>query len=302
MANPAYRAAWLAYTTPQAHRVLPMVVADRLIRTRAQRQVAASAGDRARLHMEYLLGRSSRAVESGALAEEHLFQTHRRAELRWRPWLTDRFAVEGLDRPDIHRWEGHGVLTSFMHHAQAEGVLRSFSRLGYHMHVPVLASLLEPTAARPFQQQIKLVRKSGNVPFAAGGSYEHMLQLLKDGQILSIAADLPGTTPVTFLGRQILVASGTARLALETGAPILPITSLKHGRFQRVRMETPLLPTDFTSVAELTQALFDAHAPAILAWPEAVELPLARSYAADPAERAYFDERHADLFPYRSGA
>ena len=269
-------AARTLYQQEATHRLLPMPLARQLV----SRQAAAAWADPddrrfAVLQMQYLLGESDRAGEAESLAPRYLFWSLLRAEYRWRPWLITRQRIDGLPLLQAARRKGRGIVLSTMHHGMRGGVAASFSNAGVPLHVIMAPELLNnPTPAQ--RQLARVVSRYAETFPAARGSYRHMVNLMHRGEVVSLSTDLPGSCPMTILGRRVQAASGAARLALETGAALVPVTTHQAGLLQTLRVHEPLDPADYTSVADLQQAIADHHEPALLAWPEAVEQPLRR--------------------------
>ena len=88
---------------------------------------------------------------------------------------------------------------------------------------------------------------------------DHMRDLLRGGELVALASDLAGSLEMTMLGRRVSAGSGAARLAAELEVPLVPV-----------------------------QAIADAHAPAILAWPEGLMEPLERWRAVAEEDVARF--------------
>jgi lauroyl/myristoyl acyltransferase len=126
------------------------------------------------------------------------------------------------------------------------------------------------------RQHLRLVSSGGNRLVGADVGAEGMLKLLKQGAVLGIAADVPGNTPVTFAGQTVLGTSGAARLALATGAPVVLVTFEVDGAGPYVQISEPLRPQDFDSAPALLAAILAGHERAVLAQPEAVDIPLSR--------------------------
>lgn len=246
----------------------------------------------ARLSMEYVLGASGVDVDLEAVARRWVHHTIRRDELTWRPWLTTRFDVERIGILRVLARERQGAIVNFVHHGQYAGIFGSLMRYGVHTHVAVLPSLLGDRGpgyeGLRRRQHIATVCTGGATVFPAKGGLDHMRELLLAGTFVGLATDVPGNTPLTMLGRRVSCGSGAARLALELGVPIVPITSWAASPLQVLRVEDPIDPARHESVADLQQAIADAHAPAILAWPEALMEPLDRWRAVDEADIARF--------------
>ena len=96
---------------------------------------------------------------------------------------------------------------------------------------------------------------------------------------VAIATDQPGHTPVRFLGHDLSLSSGAARIAQETNVPVAVVTAHPDpghpdgcGMFG---VAEPLSPDEFDS--RRGPARRDVRSPGerhILAWPEAREHPL----------------------------
>ena len=112
-----------------------------------------------------------------------------------------------------------------------------------------------------------VAENGGRMIPATGGGFKDALALLSDGGKLGLAADVPGSTPVRFFGKTARVRSGIARLALATGASVVPI----HGAFQRGRpvavLGTPITPRG--DVETLMGAIIAAVEAPLAGHPEA---------------------------------
>jgi lauroyl/myristoyl acyltransferase len=271
------------WATPGFHRAVPMPVAGRLARLRARAAWRVSVGVRAdaEAQMHFLLGRSSRAGEVTELAAEHVYENVMRNELHWRDWITTRMPVAGVE---VLRRPG-GALLNFFHHGPYGGIFGSLARHGVRVHVATHPIYLEaqPTdfAGLRHRQHLTTVSTGGTPTFNSVGSYGYMRDLLRRGEIVALATDLPGSTPMTFLGRRVRAASGAARLALETGAPIVPISGHPHGWGMRLSVQEPIDPRAFADVEALQGEIARRHEPAVLAWPQAVEWPMGRFRPAE---------------------
>jgi hypothetical protein len=70
-----------------------------------------------------------------------------------------------------------------------------------------------------------------------------------------MAVDVPGTLDVELAGRPARVRTGIARLALETGSPILPIVTLRRGWGLLGTIGEPIDPAGFDDPTTLTRHL-----------------------------------------------
>lgn len=235
--------------------------------------------DRALASMQLLLGETARAQEVDAVAREHLYESYRYEELIWRRGLTTALPVRHLQRLEDLVHAGSGVLVSLVHQSQFGAHAACLARHGLPLTVLVSPMLLGPQAATRrglLRSQLLATFATGpNVSvLPAADSYPELASLLRAGGTVALGCDVKGSTPVRFLGRTVYVASGTARLAMETGAPIVPVSVLPHGRLERLELQEPLDPARYNSYQELLQALFARHEAAVLSWPQAMERPL----------------------------
>ena len=88
-------------------------------------------------------------------------------------------------------------------------------------------------------------------------------------------------------GRRVSGGSGAARLALELDVPLIPVSAWQRGTLQTYEVGKPIEPSELGDLEGIQQAIADAHAPAIMAWPEGLMAPFERWRAveADDIER-----------------
>jgi len=197
--------------------------------------------------------------------------------------------VERLDVLREAHAQGRGVILSFIHHGQSGGTGASIGRHGIKLHGLVDGWYLTQTspswAGIRGRQHIATVGSRGvELLVAERGAYAKMRDLLGAGEILAIASDLPGTTSVTFMGRPVKAASGAARLALETGAPIVPVTAWRGRPVQTLRIEDPLPVDSSMDVPTVLGQILSFHEVAVRAWPEALERPAKRFELVRPED------------------
>jgi lauroyl/myristoyl acyltransferase len=281
-----------AYATPALHRLAPWPVAVAVVRARAARLwTVPQVREHARLSMGFVLGCSTSPENVEAAARRWIFETIKRDELTWRPWQTTRLPVEGLDVLRKLREAGRGAIVNFLHHGQYAGTFGSLARVGFPSQIAVLPSLIgtQPRSyeGRRRSQHIRTA-STGCTVFRAKGELDQMRDLLAAGELVSLATDVPGNTPMTMLGRRVSCGSGAARLSAESNAPIVPITAWRRGSLQVLRVEAPIEPREYGDFRAVQQAIADAHAPALAAWPEGLMEPLERWRAVDDADVAAF--------------
>jgi lauroyl/myristoyl acyltransferase len=231
----------------------------------------------ARTQMRFLIEHGRPDLDLDTTARKYLKFQALRGELRWRPQEFTSLEVEGIDHLRGARAHGPGVVISFMHHAFFEGGFASIAGLGLPAHIVCYGYMLRDDAPGWLQQHVRAALANGGKAFAADRGADEMARLLREGEMLGIATDVPGRTPLRFAGRDVVGSFGAARLATSTGSPVVVMTSEQRddGGF-RIRFHEPFEPETFPNPTKLLEAMVAVHEDAQLRWPEAVDLPLAR--------------------------
>jgi lauroyl/myristoyl acyltransferase len=224
--------------------------------------------------MEFLLGRTERAAEAPALAYSYAEQMMVRAFMRWHPRTITRQRVRVVERL-TRRDPARGAILSFTHHHRYDGMFGSVARLGAPSKIIVTPAITRPEAGIAFRQHLNVAARGGEIVPVEGGLKE-LADMLRPGVLMSLAPDFPGRTPVTFLGRRVLGALGTPRLAMMTDSPVILVTHRRDEAGPYVQVEEPIDPRDHTDPAALLDDILRRHGEAVLAWPEALESPQAR--------------------------
>lgn len=275
----------------QLRRLLPV----RLIPGRVQRRTDrlwrdAGFREHAEQSMEFLLGCSERAAEAPALARGYAEFMVQRTYLRWHPRTVTRQRVRDVEWLTTRRDPDRGVVLSFAHHGQYDGLFASLARHGVAISAVMTPAMMGKGAPLPYRQHHALIRKGAHiVPSMAGDDAQATtraailcLDLLRKRTILAIASDMPGPTPVTFLGRRVLGSEGASRFAAMTGSPVVVVTTRRDADGPYLQVHPPLEPADFADPSDLLAAVLDLHGEAVLAWPEAYESPFARFGVLEP--------------------
>ncbi|MEO6884870.1 MAG: hypothetical protein ABI232_01105 [Jatrophihabitantaceae bacterium] len=225
--------------------------------------------------MRFLLDHTERAPEIPALARGYSEQMMLRAYLRWHRHSITRQRVRGIEWLTTRRDQSRGVVLSFMHHNRYDGLFASLARVGAPCLVLTAPEVLRPDTDPALKQHVRVVGHLGQVMAATGGT-EAIAEMLRPGVTLAIASDVPGHTPVTFLGRRVLASFGAARIATLTNSPVVLVTVRRDARGSYLQLEQPLEPKDFASPGELLDEMLNRHSEAVLDWPEALDVPTAR--------------------------
>jgi hypothetical protein len=134
------------------------------------------------------------------------------------------------------------------------------------------------------QQHAAVALSQGAIGVSAAAGADAMVKVLVEGGILTIASDVPGRTPMRFLGRDLIGSFGAVRLATGTGAPIVAMTAeLRDGYLPVVRLHEALDPQEFPTPQKLLEALLAVHEPYVVDWPQMYDIPT--SHWALPAQR-----------------
>lgn len=256
--------------TPDA--LVPVVVA---LRSRLEWAVPATRRQ-AREQMEFLVGADGRRADVERLAHAYVHEMARRAEVRWHPALATNVRVEGAEQAATALAAGRGAILSFMHHGLYDRVFTPLARLGLPLTIAVYPYMLQDDAPAWIRQHVRVNTIGGAQVVTTDIGAAGFTELLEGGAMLGIASDVPGRTPVTFAGRRVLGSFGAARLAVATGAPVVLMTSERDAAGEHVRLHPPLEPGRFTSAESLLAEIVARHERAVLAWPEASDLPLSR--------------------------
>lgn len=252
--------------------LLPALVAARARAEWRREEVREDA----RAQMRFLLEHARPEADLDAVAKAYVRYQARRGELRWHPRLITGLRVQGMHRLREARAMGRGVVLNFMHHGYYDGAFASIARLGVPGHLVAYPYMLEPDAPAWLRQHVKVATTHGGTPVSAAIGTEGMTDLLRRGEVVAIATDVPGRTPLRFAGREVLGSFGAARLAISTDSPVVVITSEEDDQGPFIQVHAALLPADFDGPEPLLQRMLAIHEAVVLRWPEATDLPLSR--------------------------
>ncbi|CAB4718406.1 MAG: hypothetical protein F2667_09595 [Actinobacteria bacterium] len=249
------------------------VVGARVWRKRRKPDVVAAA----RLEMDFLLSEVSTPAEIDAVTQRYLARETYRSELRYHPKIIGEQPVDGVDRLRAARRAGRGVVISFLHHGHYEGATASVGKAEAPIHIAISEDMIGADAPAFLRQHVRVGLRSGNTGVNAAAGAGVLAKVLTDGHVMAIATDVPGRTPLHFLGRDRLGSSGAARLARGTNSLVVVMTAhCDSDGALSLSIGEPIEPLDFASHDELLAELLRAQEPAILAWPEGYHLPRLR--------------------------
>ena len=263
------------------HALLPLLVRVRTRRAWRRPEVRADA----RKEMGFLLEHVEPQPDLDTVARRYVERMLWRSELRWHPSLTVNERWKGLEHLAEAQSRGLGVMLACMHHGNLGGGSASLAKLGF----PCCLMSWGKTMSNPvpwIDQQMKTTISEGGALVSTSVGSGGIIQLLEMGEIVAMAMDVPGRTPITFAGHQLLGSSGVARLPFLTGSPVVSATlgMDEHGTFAQVH--EPLDPRDFESVEALLSQLLSVQEESVLKYPEYVDIPTSRWLIPEAAQQA----------------
>lgn len=157
--------------------------------------------------------------------------------------------LELLPRLEALRSEGHGVVLATPHFGDVKMLILGLARQGLPLHVMV-------NHAGPWLRTIEAVQPNLRfTDFSTGAQY--YLDALRRNEVVLLYTDMdffPGGRTAVFFGAPCHPPHGPARLALASGAPLLPAYSVfKDGRHRLMCAEP--LPAIGSSQEELEKGL-----------------------------------------------
>lgn len=272
---------------------VPDALVPTLVRLRIKRKLARGvAVEKAREEMAWLLDgvRTPEQIDDAALA--YVERDTWRSELRWHPALVNYQEVEGTAHLTRARKLGRGVVISFLHHGHYEGAMASIAHAEAPIHIAISPDMIGPDAPTFLRQHVRTGIQGGNTGVNVGGGANVLVEQLLAGHALAIASDVPGKTPVTFLGKERRGSSGAARLAQGTNSPVVVMTAHQEAGTVGLRLSEPIEPRDFADQDALLAHLIAAQEDAVLAWPAGYHQPRLR-WGRTEAEEAAAGPAHA---------
>lgn len=265
-------------TSPQIRALLPTAL---VIRRAAAKGRAAwrNASDRegALATMDAILANTPRAGEVEELARRRLVEIEVQRALYWQPWRT--VSVDPASAANLRRALSceRGVLLSSCHlgpYFLQMSALSSSARRPFAVSAPWFFE--DPTPdywGRRLARWRRGICARDERLVCSAGSFPVVKAMLEDGEIVLSYLDMPGGTTTEFLGKPVMLSSGTAQLAFQTKALVVPLRARRAGSRVWTDVFEPLDPRDFGSVDELHRAVAAVHERSILELPETLEDP-----------------------------
>ncbi|HEY7836863.1 MAG TPA: hypothetical protein VIB59_05315 [Solirubrobacteraceae bacterium] len=261
--------------------VLRRAVPTRLVLARAERKAHRlwRAHQPTREHaldvVRAIVAGTAREGDLEELAERHVVERQAWEALFWQPWRRPKVEGESLRRLREAQSEDRGLILSGAHLGPFFAVSFGLDGVGVH-HFLVMGNWYyeEPShdvwGRRTARWRIGLPALPVVRP---RGSYGVLAELLRLGLTATVYFDLPGGHETRFLGKPVMLVDGTARLACETDALVLPQRISRHGTVSRIEYFEALDPRTFSGPDELHDALAAVHEGLILEEPAALQDP-----------------------------
>jgi lauroyl/myristoyl acyltransferase len=224
------------------------------------------------------------------LAREFLAATAAREEFILRPSAHRRDALHGLGHLRAGRTDGRGVIVSYCHTGLFPGFGATVARC-----IPDVTCIVGdwmfidppgPGARRRVLAWLSMFEAAGVPVIGARGSFHKSVELLRRGEVVVLAFDAPGPQRTEFLGKAVMLASGTARMAALSDALIVPATR----RLVRYRAHSFFAPAldcrEHEDWSSLHAAVAAVHSGLILSHPAELE---------DPCRPGWWGRRAAGL-------
>jgi lauroyl/myristoyl acyltransferase len=232
---------------------------------------------RALASMEAILGGTPRAGEIEAGARRRLIEEEVQRALYWQPWRTS--SVDPTSAANLERAlsANRGVLISACHLGPYFLQMSALTSLGRHPCAVAAPWFFEdPTPdywGRRLARWWQGIAKRDERLVYSVGAFPVIQALLEQGELVLIYFDMPGGTRTDFLGKPVMLSSGSAKLAFKTQALVLPLRARRAGDRVWTDVFEPLDPRDFSGADELHRALAAVHERSIFELPETMEDP-----------------------------
>jgi lauroyl/myristoyl acyltransferase len=204
-------------------------------------------------------------------------------EVFWRPWLMSRGEIEGLEHFEAARSEGRGVVAPFPHFGMPYAQFPIMHRYGIDAwviaaphHYVDMGNGHDGRVARQGKAYVDLLGEGHAIPRAGGevpteeGAFAKSLRRLHEGATMCIAFDSVGSLPTPFMGRRLMLASGSAKLAIASDAMVAPFVHRLRGHVPVVKFAPPLDSRDYDGPEALQAAIAGVMNEWALERPESV--------------------------------
>lgn len=265
-------------TSIALRRLLPRrLVLARAIAKGERRWQDPGERERAIATMTAILAGTPRAGEVQELARRRLIEDEATKALFWQPWRTSEMDERSREATERAFSSGRRVIISACHLGPFFLQISPIAARGIStIAVSAPWFFAEPTpdywGRRMARWWRGIARRQERLVYSVG-SFEVLRALTEMDEVVLIYFDLPGSMRTDFLGKTVMLASGTSQLAHQTDALLLALRARRDGERVWTDVWEALDPRRFSSAEELHRAIAAVHERSILEMPEALEDP-----------------------------
>jgi benzoate-CoA ligase family protein len=257
-------------TSPLLRGILPLRMAMRRAQRRGGEIWERGGGEHneAIAAMETILTSTPRAHELAALAREWLIEDKIDRVLFWQLRWPAKLDAQSSARLEQALSADRGVLLSACHMGPYYRLQCVAPLDGPGTYLVPGAWFFEPPSPDYWGRRLARWRKgtrSRLVP--AKGSFRIIQALLERGERVLLFFDMPGARETRFLGKSVMLADGTAQLAMRADALVVPLRARRDGAEVWVDVAEPFDPRELAGVDQLMDALAALHERWILERP-----------------------------------
>lgn len=266
-------------TSPALRRLLPTPLALWRATTQAAASWESSPSERRRAlgAMAAAVAGTPREPELEELARQYLIEDAACRVLFWQPWKRASMDVGSRERLEEAVAQRRGVLLSACHMGPIFLYISAISYGPTPVYIVSAPWFLEEPGHDEWGRRLArwwqgLQPRNERMIYRPGAS-RVMRALLGQGEMVLNYFDMPGSRPTRFLGKTVMLASSTARVAADSDALVLPIRARRDGQRAWTDIGQAYDPRRFASAEELHDALAVAHERSILELPATLEDP-----------------------------
>lgn len=263
-------------TSPLLWRLTPQRPAIARAVRKAQRIWESSPGDReqALTAMERIVAGTRWAGALEQVAREYVTERQVDHVLFWRPWKAPRLDARSTARVREAMDGDRGVLLSVAHTGPFHLIPKALASVGCNPYVVSGPWYFEPPSHDYWGRRLARWQKGAQCRLVnSARSFPVLKALLERGECTMVYFDLPGRRETRYLGKSAMLVDGTARLACETNAIVLPLRIRRAGEAVWLDVGAPVDPRALAGVGEVHEALARQHERWILEFPAAMNDP-----------------------------
>ncbi len=224
-------------TSPALRRLIPTRLAVARAEARGEHHWRTSPATRndALRALQAIVGATERAAEAEQLAHRWVIEEEVQRTLFWQPWRTAKIDARSLENLNHALSSGRGLLFSNCHMGPMHLHISALDALGLRIYAVSAPWFFEQPSndywgrrLAHWWKRLEHQRKNERVVYSPG-SIPVLSALLQAREHVLIYFDMPGGRSTPFLGKPVMLATGTARMAIETGSPIVPLRARRVG-------------------------------------------------------------------------